>query len=712
LSARTRIQAATAAIALAMTTLLAASALGGEMGLVPLLDGERADGFNAWGGPLSGGNIPSFAKQSAVVRTGAGAYRANLGSIPEAGSRFFQTFSSQVRSFAAYRQDRDLTQYQTLAGYVRNDTATPLTFSLELKDYRDSTAHRARRSYTLAPNEWTRIEAPLDLSSGWTVDGSPELARTFALGFVVNADHGAATGSLYLDDFTLLEKGPSIDAATAPIDVVVERLAKRQFTGLWASRNRLTGIIPNTSDNASLGALNTTTGVVWSLPAAVRRGWVAQSDADAYMEQLVTSLNTNRNQTTHLPSRFLDLANAAPVTNREESTIDAAFLALALHRYKSQSATPEPLRAAIHALENRFDWQPFVTPTAFRLAYIPASGFTPFTYSGYTNENKVIALAAEASTSSHVPLETMWNDDVGRVDAFLVDPQQRFLTYSYGTDFRAPFGQALINFFVDTSDRGVDTFPDRTLARNPWVNFQRYEAEVSTRLQQLGRDNFFQPDAGNGAGGYQPYNLFNNFGQPNLFMPWSVSLALLAGAEGADDALRFLLDNGLGGGLDGPLGLADSAQWATGAANPTAVPSVADNWNITLSTLALLEFLDRYQGEESGSQFFAGLPGIDAALDRVFRDGDLDGNDVTDGVDLAILRAGFGTATSATPATGDADGDGDVDGADFLRWQRGVGAAPAVVSVPEPASAALVAMLTVAAARWRPRRDAGCPITK
>ena len=39
----------------------------------------------------------------------------------------------------------------------------------------------------------------------------------------------------------------------------------------------------------------------------------------------------------------------------------------------------------------------------------------------------------------------------------------------------------------------------------------------------------------------------------------------MAGRRGAEDALRFLLDNGLGNGLDGPQGLADSAQWATGA---------------------------------------------------------------------------------------------------------------------------------------------------
>jgi hypothetical protein len=672
---------------------------GGDLGFVPLFDGERSDSLNLWGGPFNNGNIVGVTKQSTVVQTGSGAYQANLGSIPNDGFRFFQTFSSAVNGTPGYRQDRDLTFYQSLEGYVRNDTGAPLTFSLELKDYRDSNSHIAKRSYTLPAGGWTKIEAPLNLADGWSVTGSPDLKRTFAMGFLVDADFGPASGSLYLDNFSLRESGPSIDVATAPLETIVERLAHRQFHALWSARNKTTGLIPNSSDNVLIGALNTTTGVVWSLPAAVRRGWVTQSEADTYMGQLVTSLNTNRNQTTFLPTRFLDFVTAAPVTDGEESTIDAAFIALALHNYKSQTATPLALRDAIHALENRFDFSAFDGPGAYNQAYFPATGFGPFTYSGFTNENKVIALAGELSEAHHVPLESMWNKDTGRVLDSLVDPNEKYLVYSFGTDYRAPFVQALANLFVDTSDRGVDNYPNRTLARNPWINFEKYEADVAAKLEQLDRDNFFQADAGQGAAGYQPYNLYNNFGQPNLFMPWSSSFALLAGAEGAQDALRFLLDNGLGGGLDGPLGLADSAQWATGAPNPTQVPSFADNWNMALSTMALLEFLDRYQGVQSGSQFFASLLEVSSALDEVFLDGDLNGNGITDATDLAIWQAGYGAKVNASPATGDADGDGDVDGRDFLRWQRGFGLSNLMAqstTVPEPTSFLLLVASIVA----------------
>jgi hypothetical protein len=708
------VRALTCLIAVAAALAAAPELNAGDLGFVPLFDGERSDTLNLWGGPFNAGNITAFSKQSAVIRSGSAAYRANLGSIPNDGFKFFQTFSSEViappgNGTLGYRQDRDLTAYQSLEGYVRNDTAQPLTFSLELKDYRDSLSHVARRSYTLPAGGWTRIEAPLDLTSGWSVTGSPDLKRTFAVSFLVDADFGPASGSLYLDDFALREKGPAIDVQTAPIEAVVERLAQRQFNGLWAARHKGTGIIPNSSDNARLGALNTTTGVVWTLPAAVRRGWVPQAEADAYMTQLVASLNTNRNQTSFLPTRFLDLNTAAPVTDHEESSIDAAFIALALHNYKSRPATPAALRNSIDALQSRFDFSAFVTPEAFRLAYFPSPGmgFSPFTYSGYTNENKVIALAADLS--DNVPLASMWNKDVGRTLDYLVDPQDAHLVYSFDDVYRAPFAQALVNLFVDTSERGVDSFPNRSLARNPWVNFVKYEDEVADRLAQLGREHFFQPDAGAGAGTYQPWNLYNNFGQPNLFQPWSAALALMAGAEGAEEALRFLLDNGLGTGLDGPLGLADSAQWATGAANPTTVPSFADNWNMTLSLMALMELLE---GEDRASLFFSNLPEVDAALDTVFLDGDLNGNGVTNAADLTLWRSGFGAAAFASPATGDADGDGDVDGADFLRWQWGVGSPPATpgsglaTGVPEPPpSSVLLALLAASFGRFFTRRS-------
>jgi hypothetical protein len=262
--------------------------------------------------------------------------------------------------------------------------------------------------------------------------------------------------------------------------------------------------------------------------------------------------------------------------------------------------------------------------------------------------------------------------------------------------YRAPFVQALLNLFVDTSDRGADNYSTRSLARNPWLNFVRYEAEVAAKLDQLGRESFMQPDAGAGANDYKPWSLYNNFGQPNLFQPWSVAFMLMSGAPGAEDALRFMLDNGLGTGLDGPLGLADSAQWATGAANPTVVPSFADNWNMTLSLMAMMDYLD---GDDRASRFFASLPEVDAALDTVFIAGDYTGNGIVDAADYGYWKARLG---SRTQLAADGNNNGIIDAGDYTVWRDHAagGAGGGSVGVPEPAQLVTLAQLALILGGW------------
>jgi hypothetical protein len=80
--------------------------------------------------------------------------------------------------------------------------------------------------------------------------------------------------------------------------------------------------------------------------------------------------------------------------------------------------------------------------------------------------------------------------------------------------------------------------------------------------------------------------------------------------------------------------------------------------------------------------------------------GDFDGDHQVDALDLQKWKDSF-------PGAGaDADGDGDSDGADFLVWQRNLGAAAgvgAVGAVPEPAAAMLMVMGVAALAAARNR---------
>jgi hypothetical protein len=76
--------------------------------------------------------------------------------------------------------------------------------------------------------------------------------------------------------------------------------------------------------------------------------------------------------------------------------------------------------------------------------------------------------------------------------------------------------------------------------------------------------------------------------------------------------MRFLLRHGLAD----PLGMADSAKWATGASEPYAIAVRHDFWNTSLGTMALLEWLD---GDDAASRTFAALPEVRDGLDHVFR---------------------------------------------------------------------------------------------
>jgi hypothetical protein len=290
---------------------------------------------------------------------------------------------------------------------------------------------------------------------------------------------------------------------------------------------------------------------------------------------------------------------------------------LALHQYKMLATTPLALRQAIDRTENRFNFSAFARPNGWRMSYRCAGstgpeGFVPFIYDGYTNEGNVISLAAHLTVKNHVPIETHWNADIMRVRKPVVKRDDAPVVHSL-SEFRAPFTQALLNLFVDVRRRGIDCFPDKSLAVNPWENYVCYEQQVMARLAELQRPYLVQPDAGDDGTltNYQQFSLYNDFGQRDLFMPWSAAFALQTQANGGADAMRFLLRHG----LHDPLGMADSAKWTTGASEPYSVTARHDFWNTSLGTMALLEWLD---GDAAASRSFAALPEVRNGLDHVF----------------------------------------------------------------------------------------------
>lgn len=590
-----------------------------DLAVVPLFDGRETELLNTWGGPWSVGNLKALSIQREKVRSGPAALAVDLGATGAHESRFFQCFASGFGTTPQYRQTRDLTRYAEIRFAMFNATGVPLHGRLALKDERDSTSHRAVYRFELpAATDWTSIAIPLDITTrGWSVQGNPDLTRLLTIDFFLQPEADLEAGQVYMDDVTLTDNQASTDVNSSPLNVLVERMARRQWDGLWASQGQEHRLIANNSYQATDAGLNTTSAVLWMLPAAVRRSWVSPSDADRYVAALLKSINRLLDRAAYLPPRNVDWVTMTPSLLPEESSVDAAFLALALHQYKSLPTIPPALRQEIDDTQNRFDFSAFSCPQGWRMAYRYATPerpahFTDCTYNGYTNEGNLISLAAHLSVRHHVPIETHWNQTPNRVCARLAPVDPIPIVHSL-SEFRSPFTQAIWNLFVDVRSRGVDSYPDGQLAVNPWRNFVCYEHHVVTRLASMGRPYLLQPDAGDDGTlqCYRQFSVYEDFGQHDLFMPWSAALALLAGVDGAEDAFRFLLHNR----LDGPLGLADSARWATGAPEPYAITTRHDFWNTALSTMALVEWLD---GESRSSKSFASLPEVGAALDRVF----------------------------------------------------------------------------------------------
>jgi hypothetical protein len=609
-------RASLACLTLAMASRLPAA----DLSVVSLFDGERDELVNNWGGAWSTGNMRDVRLESRWVHSGRWALSCELGPTRAGEMRYTQCLASGFGRTAGHRQVRDLARFQSMAFAMLNRTGAPLRGTLQIKDYRDSLAHRAVYRFAVpAATEWTTVDVSLKLDgAGWKVEGQPDLTQVVTIDFGFTPAADLKSGCVCLDDLTLTEQGGPLDVASSPLEQLVERLAQRQWEGLWAARSRSSGLIPNNSYQSSDAGLNTTSALLWMLPAAVDHRWVSREQADDYVRLLAQTFQGLLDRSAHLPPRNVDWVSLQPSLLPEESSVDAAFLALALHQYQSCGATSADLRQTIEKVQERLDFAAFARPTGWRMAYRYATrsrpaGFVEGTYDGYTNEANIISLAAHLAGRERVPIETYWNSNTHRLRTHLAGLERSPVVHAE-KEFRAPFAQALLNLFVDVRQRGIDIYPDHGLATNPWQNFVLYEQAVMARLEMLGRSGLVQPDAGDDGtlSNYQQFSLYEDFGQNDLFMPWSAAFPLLADAPGAEAALRFLLQHG----LHGPLGLADAAHWTTGQREPSRVTARHDFWNTSLATMALLEWLD---GDRRLSKSFAKLPEVRLALDRVFR---------------------------------------------------------------------------------------------
>ena len=238
-------------------------------------------------------------------------------------------------------------------------------------------------------------------------------------------------------------------------------------------------------------------------------------------------------------------------------------------------------------------------------------GFVPFTYDGYTNEGSVISLAAHLAAGI-----TYRSRSTGK---------RRHRVRGQFAKLPAGPGRALAERVSRSLDQALSICSSTCVARHrivirttAWRPIRGRTSCAMSNRSWRGWPSWVvriwwnpTPATTGRCGTISSSACTTISASGTCSCPGRTAFALLAGADGADAAVRYLLRHK----LDGPLGLADSAMWATGADEPHAISPRNDFWNTGLGTMAMLEWLD---GSAASSKSFAALPEVRAALDQVF----------------------------------------------------------------------------------------------
>ncbi|MEQ9409068.1 MAG: Ig-like domain-containing protein [Fuerstiella sp.] len=614
-----------------------------DLSVVPFWDGDatfptsESPLYNLFGGPVVASDNVTVSHETLTVRSGSGAIRADV-LVGESDFGFFGPALAGFGTDSSYVDTRDITPFERFEFQLKNDTGTAFQLRLELKDFRDlsggGNAHRAVASFSVSADpHWQSLSVPLDLADAvWQVTGTPDLSRARQILFVIEAGPVAPLGgTVFIDEAAFVEPGGPKPLSTLSDQTLLAQLAERSFRSLWGTRDRSSGLVPAISTFADQMGLNTTAMLVRSLPGAVQRAWVTRAQAEAYVTTLTTTLNSLMDAAQFLPPRTVDRVTLQPVGLREESSVDAAFMFLSLTTFQAMPGLNGGLASNIEVLLDRFDFRPFSSPNGWRFAFryddnARTGTLTDGTYDGYSGEVQVISLAAHLAQTGHVDITTQFHS----ADRVLTDLGNGLPSYMVhpSTEFRSPFLQWLFPIFVDVKNRGQTTHPNPDFALNPYTNAVRYQQDVIRTFASQGLP--LQPDAADDGSGnrYITPSAFQQFGNPDLTMPWSAGFVFAADPAVAAAQVRTWLQQS----LVGPFGPVDSARVNLQSGDVTTFNGRYDLWNSALWLSSISEFL------YSDNSLLTTQPAVDAALNRVF--------------------------TAAAGQSGDVDGDGDFDAND------------------------------------------------
>ncbi len=157
-----------------------------NLSIVPFFDGETTDPLiNRLGGPTFNGTNATISYDTQNVFSGRGGYRIDTSdSIPGNGFGLVGMALTGFGPDPRYVDARDITGFDEIRFFAKEAMDESFRLVFEIKDYRDSLEHRARREVSIS-DAWEEVAIPLDLTQGWEVIGSPDLTRARIFAFVM-----------------------------------------------------------------------------------------------------------------------------------------------------------------------------------------------------------------------------------------------------------------------------------------------------------------------------------------------------------------------------------------------------------------------------------------------------------------------------------------------------------------------------------------------
>nr|CAX68951.1 uncharacterized hypothetical protein conserved in bacteria [uncultured bacterium] len=237
---------------------------------------------------------------------------------------------------------------------------------------------------------------------------------------------------------------------------MLKKIQRDTFQYFIDQQNPKTGLIKDSSRNASPASIAATGFGLASIAIGAAHGWISYKDAHTRIQKTLETLKSNDTHRNGFFYHFLDPETGKRSWNSEVSSIDTALLAagmLLASTYFSGTSIEKRSRE----IYERINWPWMLNGTdKFCHGWSPKTGFLPYYWDMYAEHLILLALAI-GSSSKPAPV-SVWSGWERNSDTY----KHKQIIYSYtGSLFTYQYSHAFIDFKI-LSDHGVN-FSDNSL---------------------------------------------------------------------------------------------------------------------------------------------------------------------------------------------------------------------------------------------------------